>query len=80
MGKLDLNKELQKVFMDLLSDVMRPSSLRTVAFDYLLRLEDETSVRALLQAIQTEQMTSLKFYMVTRLIHLLESNLPHAFR
>ncbi|XP_025109314.1 uncharacterized protein LOC112573299 [Pomacea canaliculata] len=24
-------------------------------------------------------MTSLKFYMVTRLIHLLESNLPHAF-
>ncbi|PVD23153.1 hypothetical protein C0Q70_16416 [Pomacea canaliculata] len=52
MGKLELNKELQKVFMDLLSDVMRPSSLRTVAFDYLLRLEDETSVRALLQAIQ----------------------------
>lgn len=80
MGKLELNKELQKVFMDLLSDVMRPSSLRTVAFDDLLRLEDETSVRALLQAIQTEQMTSLKFYMVTRLIHLLESNLPHAFR
>ena len=65
---------------DLLSDPTRPVSLRTVAFDRLVLHEDINSVDKLIDAINAEKLSSLKIYMVTRVAHLLESNLPRTKR
>lgn len=72
--KLDLEKKVHSALSALLSDASRPASLRTMAFDRLVRHEDAVTTRHLVDVIQKEKLQGLKVYMVTRLAHVLESN------
>nr|KAG5702175.1 hypothetical protein BaRGS_033887 [Batillaria attramentaria] len=77
LRKVELRKDVRVALTDILSDISRPASLRTEAFDLLLGHEHVDTVRSLLKAMQTEKLSSFQLYMVTRVGHLLESNSPH---
>ena len=77
---LEVDKKAHTALSDLLSDPSRPVSLRTMAFDRLVLHEDIHNVDKLIDIINGEKLSSLKIYMVTRVSHLLESNLPRTKR
>ena len=77
---LEVDKKVHTALSDLLSDPSRPVSLRTMAFDRLVLDEDIHTVDKLIDIINGEKLSSLKSYMVTRVSHLLESNLPRTKR
>ena len=77
---LEVDEKVHTALFDLLSDPSRPVSLRTMAFDRLVLDEDIHTVDKLIDIINGEKLSSLKIYMVTRVSHLLESNLPRTKR
>lgn len=71
-----MTKKIKDKLLSVISDINRPSSIRTAAFSVLFISSDEEDIQKIINLIHTEQMNYMQTYMVSYVEGLLENDQP----